>query len=52
MTVEADAGLWVVPLDRAAWVPAFEAHRIQITGAVEFRSFYLVPQLSPITDVV
>jgi len=50
MTVETDGGLWVVPPDRAVWVPAFEEHRIRMTGAVEFRSLYLVPQLRPIID--
>ncbi len=47
MTVETNCGLWVVPPRRAVWVPAFEPHRIRMTGAVSLRSLYLEPALSP-----
>lgn len=48
MTVETDEGLWVVPPERAVWVPAFKGHAIRMTGAVALRSLYLEPSLGPI----
>jgi AraC-like DNA-binding protein len=50
MTVETDDGLWVVPPERAVWVPAFEGHAIRMTGAVALRSLYLEPSLRPISE--
>lgn len=50
MTVETDEGLWVVPPERAVWVPAFEGHSIRMTGAVALRSLYLEPSLCPISE--
>jgi quercetin dioxygenase-like cupin family protein len=32
MTVHTEDGLWVVPPQRAVWVPAFMAHSIRMTG--------------------
>lgn len=48
MTVETEHGLWVVPPERAVWVPAFTAHSIRMTGAVELRTLYLEPSLAVI----
>jgi AraC-like DNA-binding protein len=48
MTVETDDGLWVVPPERAVWVPAHVGHRIRMTGAVAMRTLYLRPELAPI----
>lgn len=48
MTVETEHGIWVVPPERAVWVPAFIAHSIRMTGAVELRTLYLTPALAPI----
>lgn len=48
MTVNTEVGLWVVPPQRAVWVPAFIAHSIRMTGPVELRTIYLDPQLRPI----
>lgn len=48
MTVETEDGLWVVPPDRAVWVPAFVTHSIRMTGAVELRTVYLQTGLTPI----
>ncbi len=49
MTVKARDGLWVVPPERAVWVPAFTDHSIRMTGRVELRTIYLAPTLRPIT---
>jgi AraC-like DNA-binding protein len=48
MTVNTEDGLWVVPPQRAVWVPAFTAHSIRMTGRVELRTIYLDPKLRPI----
>ncbi len=40
MTVETDAGLWVVPPLRALWVPAGVVHSIRMTGRVRMRTVY------------
>lgn len=41
MTVETDDGVWVVPPERAVWVPAFVTHSIRMTGAVRMRTLYV-----------
>jgi AraC-like DNA-binding protein/quercetin dioxygenase-like cupin family protein len=43
MTVETDAGLWVVPPLRALWVPAGVVHSIRMTGRVLMRTLYFEP---------
>jgi AraC-like DNA-binding protein/quercetin dioxygenase-like cupin family protein len=43
MTVETDAGLWVVPPLRAVWVPAGVVHSIRMTGNVRMRTLYFEP---------
>ena len=48
MTVETDDGIWVVPPERAVWVPAFVTHSILMTGKVRFRTLYLEPAIAPI----
>jgi AraC-like DNA-binding protein/quercetin dioxygenase-like cupin family protein len=45
MTVETDAGLWVVPPLRALWVPAGVVHSIRMTGHVAMRTVYFDPSL-------
>ena len=40
MTVETDAGLWVVPPLRAVWVPSGVTHSIRMTGRVRMRTVY------------
>jgi AraC-like DNA-binding protein/quercetin dioxygenase-like cupin family protein len=40
MTVETDAGVWVVPPLRAVWVPAGVVHSIRMTGNVRMRTLY------------
>jgi AraC-like DNA-binding protein len=46
MRVDTPMGSWVVPPDRAAWIPAGFEHAIQMTGAVTMRTVYLRPDLS------
>lgn len=41
MTVRTSAGTWVVPAQRAVWIPARTPHSIVISGAVSMRTIYL-----------
>lgn len=41
MTVGAKAGSWVVPTNRAVWIPAGVRHGITMCGAVAMRTLYL-----------
>ncbi len=41
MTVRTDAGRWVVPSQRAVWVPPLEDHSIRMSGSVEMRTVYV-----------
>ena len=47
MTVDTEHGTWVVPSERAVWVPADVEHEIETAGAVTLRTLYLRPELSP-----
>jgi AraC-like DNA-binding protein len=44
MTVRAAAGLWVVPPQRAVWMPARMPHSIRMSGRVAMRTLYLAPR--------
>lgn len=46
MTVRTDEGAWVVPTNRAVWIPAKVAHTIAMSGAVAMRTLYLRPRLA------
>jgi AraC-like DNA-binding protein/quercetin dioxygenase-like cupin family protein len=46
MTVRASAGTWVVPTQRAVWIPAAVPHTITMSGAVAMRTLYLKPRLT------
>ena len=48
MTIETDDGIWVVPPERAVWVPEFVTHSIRMTGRVELRTLYLDTSIAPI----
>jgi len=48
MSVHTQAGAWVVPAQRAVWVPANVRHRIDMSGAVTMRTLYLAPALEPL----
>src|SRR5262245_32491750 len=41
MTVTTEHGTWVVPPERAVWVPARVGHSIRMTGRVSMRTIYL-----------
>lgn len=48
MRVETDDGVWVVPPQRAVWVPAFVTHSIEMVGPVQLRTLYIQPEMAPI----
>src|SRR5580692_9751533 len=41
MTVRTQDGIWVVPTDRAVWIPARVPHTITMSGDVAMRTLYL-----------
>src|SRR6266508_5342692 len=45
MTVHTGAGAWVIPPDRAVWVPAGVGHRLDMAGPTAIRTVYLRPGL-------
>jgi AraC-like DNA-binding protein len=45
LTVHTDAGLWVVPVHQAVWVPPGVRHSVEVAGGVAMRSLYLRPPL-------
>ena len=45
MTVWTDLGKWVVPPQRAVWIPAKTAHGITMHGPVSMRTLYIKPRL-------
>lgn len=47
MTVTTDEGTWVVPPERAVWVPAETDHEIEMSGRVTMRTVYLAPDAVP-----
>jgi AraC-like DNA-binding protein len=49
MTVDTDDGAWVVPPERAVWVPARVTHSIRMTGGVRFRTLYVSESVAPIS---
>jgi len=42
LTVHTQAGRWVLPPERAVWVPARTNHRSDIAGRVSMRSLFVV----------
>ncbi len=46
MTVRALDSAWVVPTDRAVWIPAKLPHTITMSGLVSMRTLYLRPRLA------
>jgi len=48
MTVTTEHGTWVVPPERAVWVPARVEHSIRMTGRVSMRTIYLSEALGPL----
>jgi AraC-like DNA-binding protein len=45
MTVRTPTGTWVVPAQRAVWIPAGIPHSVQMSGAVSMRTIYLRTRL-------
>src|SRR4029453_312483 len=43
MTVQTGQGTWVVPSQRAVWIPAGVEHEVAMSGSVSMRTLYLVP---------
>lgn len=43
MTVDTREATWVVPPQRAVWMPPETAHRLRASGVVELRSLYVRP---------
>jgi AraC-like DNA-binding protein len=43
MTVTTAAGSWIVPPNRAVWVPAGMRHAIRFAGQSRFRTLYVMP---------
>lgn len=43
MTVTTVQGVWVVPPQRAVWIPAFTGHQIACSGALSMRTLYIIP---------
>lgn len=41
MTVDTDAGTWLVPPDRALWIPGGVAHQISVSGELQMRTLYV-----------
>src|SRR5262247_3295492 len=48
MTVTTEHGTWVVPPERAVWVPARVEHAIRMTGRVSMRTIYLSESVGPL----
>lgn len=46
MTVRTSAGTWVVPAQRAVWIPARTPHSLVMSGAVSMRTIYLRPRMA------
>src|SRR4029453_13294585 len=46
MTVQTGQGTWVVPSQRAVWIPAGVEHEVAMSGSVSMRTLYLVPALA------
>src|SRR3954471_24253725 len=45
MTIRSGNRSWVVPPQKAVWVPARAVHAIQMSKAVSMRTLYFVPRL-------
>jgi AraC-like DNA-binding protein len=43
MAVTTEKGAWVVPPQRAVWVPALTGHSIRMHGGVSMRALYIAP---------
>src|SRR5580704_17260558 len=46
MTVRTSIGAWIVPTQRAVWIPASVPHTITMSGTVAMRTLYFKPRLA------
>jgi AraC-like DNA-binding protein/quercetin dioxygenase-like cupin family protein len=46
MTIRTREGTWVVPPNRAVWIPEDVSHTIAMSGAVAMRTLYLKPRIA------
>jgi AraC-like DNA-binding protein len=46
MTVRTRDGIWIVPPQRAVWIPTRTPHSLQMSGAVSMRTVYLRPRMA------
>lgn len=46
MTIHTAVASWVVPTQRAVWIPEGVPHAVAMSGAVAMRTLYLKPQLA------
>jgi AraC-like DNA-binding protein/quercetin dioxygenase-like cupin family protein len=44
MTVTTVKGIWVVPPQRAVWIPALTGHQIGCSGKLSMRTLYIIPR--------
>jgi len=47
MTVTTEAGMWVVPPQRAVWIPGGTEHSLRMVSPVAMRALYIDPQTAP-----
>lgn len=47
MSVSTDEGFWIVPPNRAVWIPALKEHSFQIGTSLEMRTLYIDIALAP-----
>src|ERR1700722_12630666 len=46
MTIRTSSGIWVVPSQRAVWIPGRVAHSIKMSGNVSMRTLYFAPNFA------
>jgi len=44
MTIRTEQGVWIVPPQRAVWIPSRTVHTIVMSGTVSMRTLYLAPR--------
>jgi len=47
MRIESSAGAWVVPPERAVWIPAGIDHQVTCVGEVAMQTVYVLPEAAP-----
>lgn len=46
MSIDTENGCWVVPSQRAVWIPAGVQHSVGMSGRVSMRTLYVLPKLA------